>query len=388
MAREHGRVTVFKLDDLDGALQDISGTFRSASGLLGTSQRPTTTTFGEVAHRREVLGHRDGGPISLGGVWKAVTSKIHGRQLKVLTDEFAVEGDFNNFSLRRSIDLPPTTTFGENWVRREVVGFRDGSLSLAGLFNSAANKSDALFRDYLSVATAPIFSVGYAGFAIGALVDLVQAVQGRYGIESQMEGVVGVSGDFEFEDRVDLGVSLHDLTAETTGDDTIEYASVDEAEASADGGVGHLHVTAFSGFTSATVKIQDSADDAAWADLITFTAATGVTFQRATVSGAVDRYVRAVVTTVGASGSVTFQVSFGRYGFAYGTAGTYRHFCGLVAKAATSSFEYGPEGGTGGDRKLSGECRLSSLETSVPLEGIIEFTAELMTDSTVSEGTF
>lgn len=87
-------------------------------------------------------------------------------------------------------------------------------------------------------------------------------------------------------------------------------ASVDQDASSSNGAVANLHVTAFTG-TDAVIKIQDSANDADWADLITFTTVDGVTSERATVAGSVDRYVRAIVAS-GTFSSVTFAVSFAR----------------------------------------------------------------------------
>ena len=76
MGLAHSKNTVFKLDDLAGALQDISGYFRNASGLVGRTDRPETQQFGSGARRREVKGLRDGGPISLGGLWKVGTAAV------------------------------------------------------------------------------------------------------------------------------------------------------------------------------------------------------------------------------------------------------------------------------------------------------------------------
>ena len=87
-------------------------------------------------------------------------------------------------------------------------------------------------------------------------------------------------------------------------------ASVNNLASSAFGGVGHLHVTAFTG-TNATVKIQDSPNDAAWSDLIAFTSITGVTSERLTDTGTVDQYVRAIISVDNFT-SMTFAVSFAR----------------------------------------------------------------------------
>jgi hypothetical protein len=75
-------------------------------------------------------------------------------------------------------------------------------------------------------------------------------------------------------------------------------------------------VTAFTG-TDVTMTIQDSADDAAWANLSggAFTQVTGIGAQRiaaATSTATVRRYVRVITTTSGGVTSVSFVVNFAK----------------------------------------------------------------------------
>ena len=77
----------------------------------------------------------------------------------------------------------------------------------------------------------------------------------------------------------------------------------------------YLHVFAFTG-TSVTVKVQDSADNATWADVTgaVFTAATGRTAQRitgASTTATVRRYLRVVST--GTYSNAVYAVNFIRY---------------------------------------------------------------------------
>lgn len=81
------------------------------------------------------------------------------------------------------------------------------------------------------------------------------------------------------------------------------------------GWVAYLHVFGFTG-TSATVTLQDSADNSSFTSLTggAFTAATGRTKQRlasASATATVRRYVRAITT--GTFTSVDFAVNFVRY---------------------------------------------------------------------------
>ncbi len=94
------------------------------------------------------------------------------------------------------------------------------------------------------------------------------------------------------------------ISATTTG------TGVDGGASTANGARANLHVTVSSGGTWA-FKIQDSADDSAWADLITFSAnGSAVTSEQGAVTGTVDRYTRGVLTRT--SGTLTAVITIAR----------------------------------------------------------------------------
>lgn len=87
---------------------------------------------------------------------------------------------------------------------------------------------------------------------------------------------------------------------------------VDNGSSTAFGAQAYYQLTAFTG-TDITVSIQHSADNATWANLVSFTQATTVnTFQRVTVANTttVNRYVQAIATTSGGFTAASFQVTF------------------------------------------------------------------------------
>jgi hypothetical protein len=70
-----------------------------------------------------------------------------------------------------------------------------------------------------------------------------------------------------------------------------------------------LDVTAASGTTpSLTAKLQTSFDGTTWRDVVSFTAATGVTSERKSFPG-IDRYVRAAWTVSGTTPSFTAGIT-------------------------------------------------------------------------------
>lgn len=94
------------------------------------------------------------------------------------------------------------------------------------------------------------------------------------------------------------------LSATTTG------TGVDGGASTANGARANLHVTVSSGGTW-SLKVQDSADDSAWADHITFSAnGSAVTSEQGVSTGTVDRYTRVLLTRT--SGTLTVVITIAR----------------------------------------------------------------------------
>lgn len=225
-----------------------------------------------------------------------------GYKTRVLLGDFSLSPKLASISVPTAVEARECTTYGDNGSRKFVPGFSSGSVQGAGFIDA-----DTL-TDANSWTTNTPLTVGYEGFTAGNKVTMLDAVKATFTVGSQVAGVSSFDLSATADGFTDFGVSLHDLEAETADADE---SSVDNAASTANGGVGHLHVTAFSGFSQAVLKIQHSTDNAAWSDLITFTTVAGVTGERSTVTGTVNRYVRASLDVTG-TGSITYQLSFAR----------------------------------------------------------------------------
>ena len=64
------------------------------------------------------------------------------------------------------------------------------------------------------------------------------------------------------------------------------------------------------------------------------------------------------------------------------------YLAGVVGVSGTLSFVYGPEGSTAGDIKYTGECVLTSYETSSGINDVTTFSAELQVSGAVGRSTF
>jgi hypothetical protein len=234
---------------------------------------------------------------------------LHGKATAVLGDQVALTGYLNQTQISKKVQTVHVTTYG-NDDKEFIAGLGEGTVAFQGLFDAGANASDVTFYNEAQAAAGMVVSVGHGGLTIGNRVTMCQAREGSYNIQSPVNDAVRLSASFTCDSGINNGFSLHDLEAETgTGD----YAGVDDLGTpgtTAFGGVGHIHVTAWTG-TDMTVKIQDSSDGAGWGDLLTFTQVTGTTQERKTVSGTIERHLRAQISAATIT-SATFAVCFAR----------------------------------------------------------------------------
>ena len=234
-------------------------------------------------------------------------ANVHGKDTQVLLGDVDVSGFLNAAQVATAIESGDTTTYQQE-ARTFLAGLATGSAALGGMFDGAASASDEEMEQSLKVST--LLSVGYGGTTLGNVWKGLQILASDYSISAPVGDIVAVSYTATADEGgLSNGFSFHALAAETSAG---EETRLDQAAATAAGCVAFLHVTAFSG-TDITIKLEDSANDSAWADLLTFTQATGVTSERVAVAAAAstpDRYVKCSWT--GTFSSVTFFVGMAR----------------------------------------------------------------------------
>lgn len=229
---------------------------------------------------------------------------IHGKNTAILVDEFDLSAFFNSADVAATLDTAETTTFGKT-AKTYIPGLADATLSLAGMFDGAANAIDAVLAAALGGSA--LITVAPAGAGtIGNRASLAEALETSYGISAAVADAVSVSAEAQVTGGLLPGVILANLIARTATGNT---AALDNAASTASGAKAFLHITAFSG-TNVTIKVQESPDNSTWADLITFSQATGVTSQSGSATGTIDRYLR--VNIAGTFTSVTFAVALAR----------------------------------------------------------------------------
>jgi len=155
------------------------------------------------------------------------------------------------------------------------------------------------------------FTLLPSGSAVGSECWMVNAIETSFNSSGSQSGTADLAIAAQTDGETDLGVVIDPPTAITVdGNGTAR----DNGAASSNGGVAHLHVTAFSGLTNNIVTIEHSVDGStAWATLVTFATYTGITSERVVVAAGttVRRYLR-VVDNVTGTGSTTRTVTFAR----------------------------------------------------------------------------
>lgn len=246
----------------------------------------------------------------------------HGKATATFLNAFDMSGYFRSAGVQRSNETADTTTFGSS-SKSYVSGLGDGTLSLEGLFSPDATLgSDVVLSGILGNATTPIVTFAYDAGTIGNRCVVAKAHSTSYEVSSPVADVVSASVQFQAstDATTNLTRSIQSGVMLTAGTSIAfgslgNLASVDNAASSASGGVANLHVTVntITG-ASTTIKVQHSADNSTWADLITFTAVTAsnTTSQQSAVSGTVNRYLRATASG-GTAGAITYNIGFARF---------------------------------------------------------------------------
>ena len=247
---------------------------------------------------------------------------VHGKGSKTYIDEFDLTDYFNAADATFTQDTGEVTSFGAS-SRAYIPGLASAALTIGGMWSADVDGSDEELEGLLANAVSPLTTVALPGGTIGNRAIMMQSDLTSYGISSPLADIVTVSADFQCTTNgtTNLTYACQTGVQLTTGNSIAfgalgALASVDNAVATTKGAFAILHVpanTVAGGVT--TIKVQHSADNSTWVDLIAFTtiAATTKTSQISTTAATVNRYVRATASTAGTSGAITFMVSLARF---------------------------------------------------------------------------
>lgn len=233
----------------------------------------------------------------------------------LLIDGYSVLGVTTTLTDNVEAILVDTTVLGSSWAEQGSTGIRKGELTQEGFYDDATNSSNAALVS--TVGTSRVLNYGVEGNTIGkALVGWNGALQVKYGRVASRGELHRANATYTTAGAVEQGVILQSVVTKVANGNS-QASSVDNAASSASGGAGYLQVTAISlgGYTALVSKIQHSADNVTFTDLLTFTnTSSAPSAERKTVAGTVNRYLAANWAWLGSGSnpSATFMFGFVR----------------------------------------------------------------------------
>lgn len=232
-----------------------------------------------------------------------------GTDARIYAGGYDLSAFFKGSKLSQAAKTVDAATFADTHERPFAVQ-RSGSVSLDGLFEGSVGAVDERLAAGLAVNNQVITVV--ASDVLGGVARGMRAAGTAYDISGMaVDGIVQVSGALFSNVGLERVLVSHPMGAEAA---PASGGVIDNVAQSLYGLVGYLQVKSITGAgLNCTVKIADSANGSAYADLLTFAVVTEPVFpvaERKIVAGAIRQYLRWTIS--GTFTTVTFQLSFGR----------------------------------------------------------------------------
>jgi len=219
---------------------------------------------------------------------------------RLVIGSLSYSGYTTGVSVSNEYDMLDVTTI-QDQAKVFIPGQTDAKSSIDFLLDSDGANGD--WAQMTAWKTSQPTPLSYAPFGLltGSLALLLSANQASFNVSSTPSGAVEGKIEAQSTSGAETGIVVENLTSvSATGNGTARDSGL--AGGTTNGGVAHLHVTAWSSITSSIVTIEHSVDGAsAWATLVTFASATAITSERVVVAPGttVRRYLRVVDTLTG-----------------------------------------------------------------------------------------
>lgn len=232
----------------------------------------------------------------------------HGRKTRVYLNGYDLTGFYRKAESELTREVAESTVFGLD-DKTYLPGLRDATASLEGLYDGQIDGIAEVLHAALS-ADPTILVLCPQGDALGNVAHGLSTLATKYSLDASKDDIVTLANEVQSAAGRDRLLVQHALGSEVASG---QSASIDNTVVSTlNGGVGYLHVPDIAGITNLAVLIEDSADNSAFATILTF---AGVTADRGRarieITGTVRRYTRCRWVFTGA-GSSQFWAGFGR----------------------------------------------------------------------------
>lgn len=246
----------------------------------------------------------------------------HGKKTRVFVDKYDLSRFFKSADTTGDVPTIDTTTFNAS-AKTFIPDYIEGGLSLSGVWSADAydavdnptglnNQADDVLQPALGSNTNQNWTVARDGVDVaGSPAELLTGKETKYSITAPTNNLVSVACEVKADGANRRGIILAEAATRTV---TGNGSNNDNAVATTNGGVAHLHCYGMTGTTpNMVVAIEDSADGTTgWAPIATFAALTAIGSERVLINGTIRRYVRAKWTMTGGTQSETFIVALAR----------------------------------------------------------------------------
>lgn len=227
---------------------------------------------------------------------------IHGSKAEIYYNGYDLSIYLNSATTAKNRDKADATTFKAE-VKRYTFGPVETTLSLEGFYDGNKARVDEVMSAAID-GDEGVFTHFPYGAALGARGNSLLAASTKYEIKSEIGSTVGVSieasaGPSGMVDKI-LALVQDEVVAATGNSFSVDYGAAPNTK------VGSLTVHGLTdGSGTLTVKLQDSADNATFADVATVTFTGGTVLnplrqgKRALTTNPLRRYARVLWSGAG-----------------------------------------------------------------------------------------
>jgi hypothetical protein len=237
---------------------------------------------------------------------------IHGKATGVILGGYDLTFMLNKINTSQSVDANESTPFqAPGGAKTFLPGLSDGTVSMDGMYEADADATELFLDVVASTADAVIVTYGKV-LAFGNEVKFGSVIRSAFEVMSPVGDIVSITGKAQVTGGLLTGkvAAAKTVVASTPTNGT----AVDNGAGTTAGGKAVLSVIANDRDGAVTVKVQHSSDNSTWIDKGTFTVipSLGLGSEVIDLPGSISRYLRAVVTLAGSTGSATVTVALSR----------------------------------------------------------------------------
>lgn len=237
---------------------------------------------------------------------------VFGTSSRIWLDGKQAACAINDITLEQDLDEAEVTTLCST-IKDYIPGLSEVTMDMKGYFDTNTLLPATTLEAWLDARFGTTFPMTFAPEGGAQQNDPVYFMNGflqDYKVENTVDEAASIELTMRCTTGLSRGLVLQpEATFTTTGNGT----AVDNAVLTSAGATAVLSVSAASGTTpTLDVVIEHSVDNSVWVPLITFAQRNSVKAEYKTVSGTVNRYLRAKRTIAGTTPSFTFNVVLDR----------------------------------------------------------------------------